>query len=139
MSHNPNVDAAEKVLLGHVPDRTVFVGDALAEQLCAKLDAAGLLVTPLMQEACEACEGYYKTFFDRDCPHESRLAVWNAGRALLAAKKPAPRFTVEWIEQRPCLKWVVRDSRGPLDVMEFASDSEAQARAVAAALNGVTP
>ena len=88
------------------------------------LDAAGLLVTPAMLEAAEACVGYLAA------EHLAPSKCCNAGRAILAereARKPKPRYTIS--EQLG--RWLVW--RGS-SLMAY-DITEQQARAVAEALN----
>jgi hypothetical protein len=100
------------------------------------LSAAGLLSDPLATRALEAC---------KDLRRSKLLVMWSdcaiaceaIGREAIERDRPKERYYAEFIETRPVYKWVTRDRTAALDVMEYVSDSEQQARAVAAALNAL--
>lgn len=132
----------------------------LSYEIAGKLNTAGLLVTDLHRRALEACETYARTI-DKYVPPQdilgasvpdwresSRLECYRVGRESLAAKQPPkPRWTV--MHHGPTDSWDVWHSK-PLPVSPPVTQStflkpmmtglsEAQARAVADALNALEP
>jgi uncharacterized DUF497 family protein len=131
-------EEAEEVVRGRLKHRewSALGYDALARHIVEGLDQRGLLATPATRQAVEACKGYAR-YQDLE-PHLAKRplafseaeAVRDAGRALLA----------EEAERAPKPRWVVvgREIRRDGNAYGFCSfETEQQARAVSAALNGL--
>lgn len=136
MSQNPNVEKAANIV-------SVKRGDSCtSHQIAQALAAAGLLVTPEMQEACEALAAYIGQV--KDWNPELHSPEWvrciNAGRALLASEPKRERW------HAICLDgiWRVEDDRDAERLYKCAQNpprsfTEAEAKAIAKALNEVQP
>jgi hypothetical protein len=105
------------------------------EAIVRALHAAGLLVTPAMRECVEACVGFKRENASLYSGEPSvigkrSLAVWDAGKAILAERTPPPPKP-RWTASGNAL---LRASRADSFI---TFETEAQAKAVADALNAL--
>lgn len=136
MSNNPNVEDRDRLVKAWRWFRDAGHGTIIMSDI-ERADAAGLLVTPLMQRAIEACK-LYATKWDTapaGALAEAPYAVYRIGREALAieeAKKPKERWSAY---QHTGDGWWMVGLVGTPQCAFFSGLTEPQARAVAKALN----
>lgn len=137
MSKNPNVEKAAKVMSRSI--KGILVSYPAYLGTACDLDAAGLLVTPLHQRALEACieaDKYEQKGYIIAPAFHACAAV---GREALALEKPKERYKAEIRNCAGDGPWVVVPTEiVPMRGAWCSGLSEAQARAVAKALNEVS-
>jgi len=109
-------------------------------EVAERMNRLGLLATPEMVAAAQACEEYVREwdgpatgFSERIGREQEKLRA--AGRALIAAKRPTYRYAIKRVSEA-FGDYAILNERGGI---EWTGFTEAQARAVAKALNEVQP
>lgn len=140
MNKNPNIERAARVLCETANEYSPQYPLGTGDQMATRLDAAGLLLTPLHERALAAVEVYSDQVacFAGLSPLASELVA--IGRESLALKEKA-KGPVWVAEARPMdpLEWRVRNTRTDQSAYFYGAGrlrfTESQARRVAAALN----